>query len=146
MNHEVFISCLNEGKQADAYKRKKMEELKKNDKDIINTDRRANRTGDMASYTHHLSAKGQEKGASLTAEERRAIRDKHLQDDEWDKNKPNSGSSNKSVRDEIWNRYNNGKPMTADEANRAKDAANRHKRRHPEAYKECGIFGEILFM
>lgn len=28
----------------------------------------------------------------------------------------------------------------------AKDAANRHMRRHPEQYKECGIFSEVTFL
>ena len=119
MSYYMNMSYFNEGEQADAYQWRKYKDKKdEEENERKRLDRR--HSGGVGS--------GRKKDNTETTIGRAvdAVDKVTNREDMWDAYRPDHKDHDK---------YRN-----------AYDAANRHMRRHPKQYQECGIFSEVTFL
>ena len=160
------IAFVNEGEQADAYKARKAKEAE--DKKKAEEERDKRRYGDPLNPPgdkYRNSEDGAKKHEDLSREIRagcindREERFRHYDDDRdrdayfraMDKARGKYAASEQEK--DAYEKAKAAYDVTSKNAynyfknkDYAKDATNRHIRRHPEQYKECGIFESVQFL
>ena len=136
-----MIYSINEGQQAEEYKKRKIDEKISQDKDTQEKRHFNPFTGDKDKDWHRISNGGYltiQKGSNQDNARRDSV-DKKL-DNHVDR---------LHAKAKLFGDVNAMNNMANAALNRsvARDAINRHMRRHPEQYKEsCGLFGNISFI
>lgn len=149
---------LNEGDQAEAYKDKKREERRtqfqqsKRERDMVPYSDNGRDKNWVANTGKDISNYNPDEKRFVSKAEKNGI-DKESAKKHEEKMMQNSRKGSEIAHREAKRRdeaaKKNGKSYDEefdDNFKSAVDAANRHIRRHPNAYKECGIFSECYFV
>ena len=134
--------ALNEGEQADAYKKKKADEKAAQDAE----DKERNNRRYDPEYEYRIGSKAHINPSDLEHPVKMSDVEKFHKDVEEDMRR-NSQAHDIVAKDnkQRYGHHSDASRYTPNYMQR-KDAVNKHMRRHPEAYKEEGIFAEASFM
>ena len=157
MSFYMNFGAINEGEQADAYKKKKRMERREA---RFDDNERKSRMAPFTNGDHHKIYTGNsyshydaDKGRAITKAEKNGLSKEEAMKHE-EKMRKNAIEGNKIAQKEYSRRSEiaraNGKGYYDDEFDDqyavAHGAINKHLRRHPEVKHECGIFSETCFI